>query len=124
MPADDSPLRCPQCSAVDTRPSTRTSMVDRYHSALGEEPWRCRTCRHRFYGKIGASGTAATGKKRKRKREEKRPGARLSTRSRKRLIHAALFVTIVVIFYVFLRFITREPLSRTSEALRVHIMFG
>jgi hypothetical protein len=76
---------------------------------MGERAWRCRTCQHRFYAKGGASIPIVPGKRRKRKSSEKPPGLRLSNRNKRRLIEAALFAAMLFVFYLFLRYITREP---------------
>lgn len=40
---------CPKCGSKDTRPSRIASLYGRVLSRLGRKPFRCRSCRAKFY---------------------------------------------------------------------------
>jgi hypothetical protein len=42
-------IRCPYCSSVDHHRSMRHGGRDFLRRLLGRFPWRCNTCRKRFY---------------------------------------------------------------------------
>jgi predicted Zn-ribbon and HTH transcriptional regulator len=41
--------QCPKCGWHDVRPSMMRTALDRALSTFSLAPFRCRTCRHRFY---------------------------------------------------------------------------
>ncbi len=77
---------------------------DRFFSPLHREPYRCRKCRCRFYGSAAAAVPDAASK-RSHKRENKRGKRRL----RHWMVEAAIFTVLLLLFIVFLKYLTREP---------------
>jgi hypothetical protein len=41
--------RCPGCGSLDTRHSFRGGLLDSLMRAFRKRPFRCRSCRQRFY---------------------------------------------------------------------------
>lgn len=108
-------LTCPKCGGVDTRRSRHSGLSDAFHRALSQHAWRCRTCKHRFYAGAEPALVPEAPKehsshrsRRKSKHKSKKEGIRLSTRTRTRLIEAGLFFAMLIVFYLFLRYITQE----------------
>ena len=42
--------RCPSCGGSDTRHSVRNGLLDAFMQMFHKRPFRCRSCRRRFYG--------------------------------------------------------------------------
>jgi hypothetical protein len=88
----------------------------------GQEAFRCRACRHRFYAAKSAVAHRMHGHR------SPKPGAlhpAIPNRMRllRRLVMLAIFVLAFLIFWVFLRYITteRNPSEETpAGSLRVH----
>jgi hypothetical protein len=40
---------CPKCGSADVRPSSRDGFWAAFFALLGRTPYRCRSCRGRFY---------------------------------------------------------------------------
>jgi ribosomal protein L37AE/L43A len=97
-------LLCPQCGSPEVRRSHHHKWFDRFYSPLHRQPYRCRKCRHRFYGAGSAAASDAVSK-RSHKRESKRGMRRL----RHWMLEAAIFAVLLLLFFVFLKYLTREP---------------
>jgi hypothetical protein len=104
---------CPACGGEDTR-SAAHRWTDLSHRLMGQVARRCRTCRNRFYVPAEPPGDKKSGAARKHKHGARR---RLTTRERTWLIQIALFLGMLLIFYVFLRYITQEHSSGDSGAV-------
>ena len=50
-------MDCPKCGSDDIRVSHHAHKKDVFHHLCGQEAYRCRKCRHRFYGPKSALET-------------------------------------------------------------------
>jgi len=46
---DEQQIRCPSCSSLSLRRTSRHGWGDALRRMIGEFPWRCGKCRSRFY---------------------------------------------------------------------------
>ncbi len=76
------------------------------YRAGGRQARRCRDCGARFYAGAGQDPAATPAKPKQQPRRKSR--FRLSSKDRKLAIQVALFLGLLLIFLVFLRFITQE----------------
>jgi len=105
-------MTCPKCGSEDVRSSHQTRWNDWFHRAKHETAWRCRKCRRRFY----AYTEPGAGQPRPaRKRRERTRGSKAVQRL---IIQAVIGVILLLVFYVFLRYLTREP-SANSDSGRL-----
>jgi DNA-directed RNA polymerase subunit RPC12/RpoP len=42
-------IECPKCGSPDKRPSISAGFLDRFWRVIGYVPYRCRSCRTRFF---------------------------------------------------------------------------
>jgi hypothetical protein len=103
-------MTCPKCGSTEARPSRHSKWKDIFHSLLGQQAQRCRSCHARFYAPEQPQSTAtpapASASENSRKRRNKKRGG---SRSRRRhLIEAGIFAVMMIIFIVCLLFITRQ----------------
>ena len=100
---------CPECSSPDVRESRSSRMVDVFQRARGRIAYRCRRCRHRFYASPGSDNEISKGAHRV-SRHSKRT---ISSRGRRRLVRKiilfSVFAIAFLIFWLFLRYLTKEP---------------
>jgi hypothetical protein len=101
-------MKCPKCDSPEVRHSHHAKWVDVFHSRLGQRAFRCRKCRHRFYALETATAADATVHKHRKKSRDPdfKRGLR---RIRPWMWEAAIFLLMLVIFFIFLRYLTREP---------------
>jgi len=97
-------MTCPKCGSDEIRHSHHHKWIDALVSPLGRRALRCRKCRHRFYVTEGEGGL----------RNLKLPSRKHGThRGRKRLrrwmIEAVIFAIMLLLFWIFLRYVTSEP---------------
>ncbi len=89
--------------------------MDGLRSLLHQRALRCRTCHVRFYGRPGqalAAKAASDAAKRARKFQGRgRRGAR------RRVVEAIIFALLLLLFWSFLKYLTREPAP--SDTLRI-----
>jgi hypothetical protein len=107
----DHSLNCPECGSANTRLSRQAHAIDVFHRVFGREAYRCRECRCRFYGlKSAAPEMAASHRGSDSRRWSLWPG---SSYQRKRLRRGlellVIFAVAFIIFWFFLRYLTREP---------------
>ena len=99
-----------------------------WHRLRGERAYRCRTCRKRFYVSDLVGEPRPVEPKREHKHKHHRGRDRRSSSlpklrhlrasTRRRLVEAAVFLVMLVVFYVFLRYIVQErPAGEPSAAL-------
>lgn len=105
-------MKCPKCDSPEIRPSSRSKWLDIFESKLGREAYRCRKCRHRFYANLEPGAASGAKRTTSKSKHEVRRGTR---RVRPWMVETAIFVIMLLLFYVFLRYLTREP--ATSEGL-------
>jgi hypothetical protein len=102
-------MNCPKCGSAEVRPSTRARWFDPYF-AFGRQRFRCRGCRRSFYAREKAGLPAdASRMPSLSKRSQKHRYKPLSKRNQRRLLEALIFVVMLALFFVFLRYLTREP---------------
>jgi transcriptional regulator NrdR family protein len=105
-------MTCPKCGSQNLRHSRSGKWLDMFHRAARHEPFRCRDCRHRFYA-VESSELAQKSTK-----HSHGPKPLISKRARRRLVEAVIFAAMLLLFLVFLRYLTREktPASDTGCA--------
>ncbi len=100
-------MTCPKCASAEIRPSKHAHWGDIFKRALGLEPFRCRACGHRFFSslvfEVAPQSPRAT-------KSSKRPRKLIRTRTKKRLgrqlVMISIFGVALVIFWIFLRYMT------------------
>jgi hypothetical protein len=101
-------MNCPKCGRSEVRPSSRVQWIDRFRR---KRALRCRTCRARFYGD-GPRASRRLGRSNK-------PEVRRGNKRRWRWMRDALiFTALLILFLLFMRFLTRE----TSPSLESRCM--
>ena len=53
---EEASLLCPKCGSIDIRPSRKSAVVGAFFEMLGRRPFRCRTCRIKFYRAVPEHG--------------------------------------------------------------------
>jgi uncharacterized membrane protein YvbJ len=106
-------MTCPECGSTDVRTSTKSNWRDAIHQPFGQEAFRCRRCRHRFYASASAETIAAVQAHQSTRKHHQ--NNLMSARARKRLVRRAVVITIFLlaflIFWFFLQYLTKEPSS-------------
>jgi hypothetical protein len=112
-------IKCPKCGGEDTRRSRRDGWGDFLHRFLAHKAYRCRTCRARFFVQDGVVLTSKSEERRSKKSEHKHKGQhRLTMRTKTRLTEAILFFSMLVVFYLFLKYIIQErPAAEPNSAI-------
>ena len=100
-------MTCPTCASTEVRRSRRFRWGDLFLRIRGRHAYRCRSCRTRFHGKEGAA-PAHRSRSGGFRRKLRHGGERISKRLRRRLVEVAIFLLMLVVFYLFLRYLTRE----------------
>ena len=126
-------MNCPKCNGTEIRVSRHAKAMDVFYRTRGQEAYRCRKCRHRFYDVRSAvaknAASTPSGDKTK-SRQSSRSGRssfwRVSSRQRKRIWQRvtllAIFAAAFLIFWFFLRYITTERIP--SEGTPTGFMLG
>ncbi len=99
---------CPTCNSTEVRRSRRFHWGDSFSWMRGRHAYRCRNCQTRFYGREGAS--PARRKSGSFRRKLWRKGGGIPKTLRRRLIEVGIFLLLLVVFYLFLRYLTRETI--------------
>lgn len=95
-------MNCPKCASADVRVSRHSAWTDSIYSVLGRQAFRCRSCHLRFY-RTQTDGGAKPASKRPRSKH------RSPKRVRPWMWETVIFAVMLVIFLIFLRYLTREP---------------
>jgi transposase-like protein len=109
-------MRCPYCEAEQVRPSKRSKTLDGLHAVFGRTPYRCQSCRRRFYssGK-DAAPAPAPAKPRSRGSRSYAWKARWRTWMTKRsgiwLRRVVLLALVVLALFLFFDFISTHRFS-------------
>ena len=102
-------ITCPSCGSSEVRASRNARMTDAFHRLRGREPFRCRSCRRRFFAALPPAEKQRLAAEPKRSHGSK---LHLSTRRRKRLIRLLIMISIFavafILFLFFLRYLTTE----------------
>src|SRR5690348_8780233 len=103
-------MQCPKCGSAEVRPSHHARWTDVLHSPLGQHAFRCRKCRYRFYApEMAASPDSPVHKHKSRRKSRDRDFRRGMRRIRPWMWEVAIFALMLLIFFIFLRYLTREP---------------
>jgi len=103
-------MNCPKCDSSHVRRSHHIKWGDLFHSPFGKHAFRCRTCRLRFYAAENTAPAEGPARKLKPRKRPRTSGLKRGlTRMRPWMWEAAIFVFMLLIFFVFLRYLTREP---------------
>src|SRR5579872_5758617 len=92
--------------AMRVRRSHHRKWLDLLWSPLHRQPYRCRTCRARFYAESAVLASPAGRETRRSHKSERKRGRR---RIRPWMWEAALFAILLLLFLLFLRYLTHEP---------------
>ncbi len=106
-------MNCPKCGGSEVRPSSRVKWIDRLRR---KRALRCRTCRARFY----AAGPQTEARAARHPGRSHEHGAKRGGKRRRRwIIEAVIFAVLLILFLLFLRYLTREapPSSESGYAL-------
>jgi len=96
---------CPKCGSAEIRSSQRRKWTDVLRARCGWRTFRCRSCRTRFRAStVGEPAPAASTRKRSRAKQ-----------FRPLIVQALILVAMFVIFFIFLRYLTREPTGGDSQ---------
>ena len=110
---------CPACNSTEVRRSRRFHGGELFSWIRGRHAYRCRSCRALFYGREGAAPVHRRSGGLRRKLRHKGEG--ISKSLRRRLIEVSIFLLLLVVFYMFLRYLTRETMpaeqSRATSGL-------
>jgi hypothetical protein len=98
-------MNCPKCASADIRRSQQETWGDMLYALRGRRAFRCRSCRCRFHLRAAADGPAASGTKWKPFQQFRHFRRRL----RPWMVEMAIFAVLLLIFFAFLRYLTREP---------------
>src|SRR5271165_3570352 len=96
-------MKCPSCGGLDVRVSKRSPRLSFLYKAGGYERYRCRECRRAFWEKPPANTDEQVRRKRQRGWSHS-----LQTRARRRTIEIALFVTMLLIFVLAIRYLINK----------------
>ena len=103
-------MTCPACGSSEIRVSHYACWRDYFERMCGQEAYRCRSCRVRFYAsKSALSSEAHSASLKSSRRKDPRLRASAKKRFIRRLIMAVIFGTAFIIFWYFLRYLTAEP---------------
>jgi len=111
-------MTCPKCGSNNLRQSRSGNWLDIFHRAARQDPFRCRDCRHRFYASNSGETADSSTTDAKSSKRSHRPKPWIGKRTRRRLVEAAIFVAMLLLFLVFLRYLTQErtPPSDSGSA--------
>ena len=121
-------MTCPKCGSSEIRLSRHAHSMDALHRIGGDQPYRCRKCRHRFYSsEVLVVGDSESVRPAQGSRHTPGSSWLRSSRSRKRLkrglIALTIFVAMFVIFWLFLRYLTTER-APGADSAAVPLLFG
>ena len=106
-------MNCPKCGNPSVSKSRGQKWADRLHRIFGRHAFRCRNCRHRFHSTITAAGRVPKITKSSVRRRNKRGPKRLP----RWIMEAAIFAIMLLLFFVFLRYVTHEQPADRGQAL-------
>ena len=121
-PGSSTIMTCPKCGSAEIRPSKHAHWGDTFKRALGIEPLRCRTCGHRFFSSLANESIPESPPPSK---SSKRPRKLIRTRTRillvRRLVVISIFGAALVLFWLFLRYLTTEHVPASDSGTIVHV---
>ncbi len=96
-------MKCPSCGSLDVRLSKRQPLFAFVRTLQGFERYRCRGCRHAYWEK-----PPKNDEERIRRKRQRAWGSFIQTRNRRGLIEIALFIAMLVIFFVAIRYLVTK----------------
>jgi len=110
-------MKCPGCGSTSLRASRQREWNDAIPALLGRRAYRCRSCRTRFHAAAPPEDAAPPGSAESPLPSRRRRRWRIPRRLRRRLLEVAVFALLLVIFLMFLRYLTRErtPASESGS---------
>jgi hypothetical protein len=115
-------MTCPKCDSAEIRPSKHAHLGDSLKRALGLEPFRCRTCGHRFFSSLGVEAVPESPPP--SKKSSNRPRKLIRTRTKKRLLRRLVVISIfgaaLVLFWFFLRYMTTDHVAPSDSGAILH----
>ena len=100
---------CPKCGSSDVRSSRNPRWSDVFQQVRGREPFRCRECRRRFFASVSEPAPDLAGQPKSTQRSRWHISTRTKKRLARRLSLIVIFAVALIIFWLFLRYITNEP---------------
>jgi len=105
-------MKCPKCDSTEARRSRHSKWKDVFHSPLGQQAYRCRSCHARFYAPKPAEPPAAASASTSDTSQKRHHKSKSRSKSRRRhLVEAGVFALMMIIFIFCLLFITRQRTS-------------
>jgi hypothetical protein len=111
-------MSCPKCGGSEVRPSSHAKWMDRLRAPLGQRAFRCRKCRFRFYTSPGPAPAAEAAAAKHTKRSRQPEGKRGRKRLRRWIVEAIIFAVLLLLFWFFLRYLTREQPASSGASHR------
>ena len=108
------PIVCTKCGCGDVRRSKHTKWIDYLRLLLRQRALRCRTCSARFYARSGPAIAAVRISERSRKVDARRGRKHV----RRWFVEAIIFAILLLLFWIFLNHLTREPAPSDSNGRR------
>ncbi len=96
-------MKCPSCGGLDIRLSRRSPRFSFFYEVRGYERYRCRECRRAFWGK-----PADDLDERTRRTRQRGWSRAIRTQGRRRTIEIAIFITMLMIFVLAIRYIINK----------------
>jgi hypothetical protein len=96
-------MKCPSCGSLDVRLSKRQPPFGFVYTLQGFERYRCRGCRHAYWEK-----PPKNDEERIRRKRQRAWGSFIQSRNRRSLIELALFIAMLVIFFVTIRYLVTK----------------
>jgi len=94
-------MNCPKCASTDVRLSRQAKWGDIFYGFSGRRAFRCRDCQLRFFA-VDPGGHSSSSN------AHPHDGIRMRKRLRRRILEVTIFAIMLVIFFVFLHYLTRE----------------
>jgi hypothetical protein len=105
-------MTCPACGSSEIRTSRHARWSDIFQRVRGREAFRCRSCRIRFFASQSSESVLKQAIQSKHTHHPKKlMTSRAKKRLVKRLIVISIFAVALVLFLIFLRYLTKEPIS-------------
>lgn len=97
-------MTCPSCGSPNVRVSKRNPTFAFIHQMQGLERFRCRECRNAFWDKPPKNDD----EERIRRKRQRAWGSFIQSRRRRGLIEITLFIAMLLIFFVTIRYLVNK----------------
>ncbi len=112
-------MKCPSCGSLDVRVSKRSPRFSFLNHARGYERYRCRECRRAFWQKPPVNLDERTRRKRQRGWSHT-----IRSQSRRRTVEVAIFVAMLLIFVLTIRYLINRGDAPAPSSLLVPPSFS